>query len=148
MCQNTTTCVLVNMLAFVKAQSESVPEERFQIDALVDSMAVAIEEESTLDEGITVKLLFLIEQLRLATISPYGGRYSPSLANWSLSLYKQMLRENVLSLPSIRHLHILSKTFCMDTGLTGNIHSFVAARIKQISEREQHVVLIDEIYTG
>ena len=102
--------------------------------------------------GITGKLLFLIEQLRLATISPYRRRYSPSLLAcifvWessSPSLYKQILKENVLSVPSIRHLHSLSKTFCMDTGLTGNTHSFMVARIKQISEREQHVVLIDEI---
>ena len=37
----------------------------------------------------------------------------------------------------------------MDTGLTGNTHSFMVARIKQISERQRHVVLlIDEIYTA
>ena len=69
--------------------------------------------------------------------------------NSSPSLYKQMLKENVLSLPSICHLHSLSKTFCMDTGLTGNTHSFVVARIKQISKRERHIVLlIDGIYTA
>ena len=140
------------MLVFVRAQSENIPEQWFQIDALVDSLAVAIDEKSSLDERITGKLLFLIEQLRLATISPYRRRYSPSLLAcifvWessSPSLYKQILKENVLSVPSIRHLHSLSKTFCMDTGLTGNTHSFMVARIKQISEREQHVVLIDEI---
>ena len=57
--KNTDTCVIVNML---------------QIDALVDSLAVVIEEEFTLDERITGKLIFLIEQLRLATISPYRRR--------------------------------------------------------------------------
>ena len=126
------------MLAFVKAQTENVPEQRFQIHALVDSLAVAIEEESTLDERITGKLLFLIEHLRLATISPYGARYSPSLLayvlmweNSSPSLYKQMLKKNVLSQPSIRHLHSLSKTFCMDIGLADNTHSFIVASIKQ-----------------
>ena len=80
----TDTCVLVNMLAFVRAQSENVPEQRFQIDAFVDSLAVVIEEESTLDEIITGKLLFLIEQLRLATISPYGRWYSPILLAYAL----------------------------------------------------------------
>ena len=60
-----------------------------------------------------------------------------------------MLEENILSLPSIRHMHSLSKSVCMDIGLTGNTNSFVVARIKQISERERHVVfLIDEIYTA
>ena len=42
------------MLAFVKAHSENVPEQRFQIDPLVDCLAVAIE-ESTMDERITEK---------------------------------------------------------------------------------------------
>ena len=113
---NQSTSQPVNMLAFVKAQqSENVPEQRFQIDALVDSLAVAIEEESSLDERIKGRKLFLIEQLRLATISPYGRRYSPSLAyalmreNSSSSLYKQMLKANVLSLPPAQpvkdHLH-------------------------------------------
>ena len=41
----TDTCVLDNMLAFMKEQSENVPEQRFQIDDLVDSLAVAIEED-------------------------------------------------------------------------------------------------------
>ena len=59
------------MLVFVKALSENVPEQRFQIDALVDSLAVAFEKESRLDKRITGKLLFLIKQLTLATISPY-----------------------------------------------------------------------------
>ena len=63
------TCVLVN-IAFVKAQSKNVLEQRLQIDARVDSLAVAIEGESTLDERITGKLIFLIAQLRLATNSP------------------------------------------------------------------------------
>ena len=117
---------------------------------------MAIEEEFTLDERISGKLLLLVEQLRLASISPYGRRYSLSLLAYALiwensspSLYKQMLKQYVLSLPSIRHLHSLSKTFCMDTGLTGNTHSFIVARIKQIFEHERHVVLlIDEISTA
>ena len=41
--------VKISKLAFVKAQSENVPEQMFQIDTLVDSL---IEEESTLDERI------------------------------------------------------------------------------------------------
>jgi hypothetical protein len=150
------TGTLANMLAFVKAQSEKVPEQRFQIDALVDSLTAAIEEDSTLDERTTGKLLFLIEQLRLATISPYTRRYSPSLLAFALmwensspSLYKQMLKENVLSLPSIRHLHNLSTTFSMDTGQTDSTHSYMAARVNLLPERERHVVLlIDEIYTA
>lgn len=150
------TSALANMLAFVKAQSEKLPEHQFQIDGLVDSMAVVIESDSTLDERTKGKLLFLVEQLRLATISPHGRRYSPSLLalalmweNSSPSLYKQLLKENVLSLPSIRHLNSLSKTFCMETGLTGSTHSYMAARVKRLSERERHVVLlIDEIYTA
>ena len=105
--------------------------------SIFNRVAVAIEEESTLDERITGKILYLIEQLRLSTISHYGRRCSPSFLayafmweNSSPSLYKQMLKENVLSLHSIRHLHSLSKIFCMDTVLTGNTHSFMVARIK------------------
>ena len=52
-------------------------------------------------------------------------------------------------LASIRHLHRLSKTICMDTGLAGNTHSFMVTRMKQISELERYVVLlIDEIYAA
>ena len=117
---------------------------------------MAIEEVSTLDEKIAGKLFFFFELLRLATISPYARRYSPSLSayarvweNSSPSLYKQILKENVLSLHSIRYMHSLSNTLCMNTRQTGNTHSFVVVRIKQISERERHVVLlIDEIYTA
>jgi len=152
----TNTCTLANILAFVKAQSEKVPEQRFQIDTLVDSLATAIEEEFSLDESVNGKLLFLVEQLKLATMSPYRRRYSPSLLtlalmweNSSPSLYKQLIEENVLSLPSIRHLRTLSKAFSMDTGLTESTRSFLVARLKRLSERERHVVLIiDEIYTA
>ena len=110
-----------SQLAFVKAQWENVPEQKFQIDALVDSLGVAIEEESTLDERITRKLFYLIEQLRLATISPFGRRYFSSLLAYALmwdnsilSLYKKMLKENVLSIISIRHLHSVSTTNWQD----------------------------------
>ena len=124
-------CTLANILAIVKAQSEKVPGERLKIGLLVDNLATAIKDDSTLTERTQGKLFFLIEQFRLATTSPYGRRYSLNLLAFTLvweisnlSLYKQMLKEDILSLPCIRHLHSLSKTFCMDTGLTNSTQSY------------------------
>ena len=152
----TDTCLLVNMLAIVKAQSENVHEQKLHIDALVDSLAVAIEEESTLDERIIGKLFFLTEQLRLATISLYGRRYSSSLLAYTLVwenssplLYKQMLKENVVvstfHSPPAQHVKDL-----LHGHRTNWQHPLLHGYENQANFRTRAacIVLIDEIYTA
>ena len=86
----------------------------------------------------------------------YHFRYSSSLLAYALmwentspALYQQMIKENLLCLPSVRHLHSLSKGFAVETGLNKTTESYLAARVNLLSERERNVVLvIDEIYTA
>ena len=48
-----------------------------------------IQKDSTMYEVTTGKMLFLVEQLRLALLSPCSRRYSPSLLNYSLNLCRK-----------------------------------------------------------
>ncbi len=111
--------------------------------------------ESEMDEAIEKKLLFLLEQMHLA-IFPSNKRYSPALlamaSMWlssSSSLYKQIIDEDILSLPSVRHLKRISKALSVECGLTSSAKAYLTSRGKNLSTFEKAVVLIfDEIYTA
>ena len=56
---------LTNILAIAKAHSDNISKSLFDITSFIDSVAEAIEEDSTLmDEVTTGKMLVLIEQIK------------------------------------------------------------------------------------
>ena len=70
------------------------------------------------------RVSFISEQLKLCLVPSHARRYSPSLLacsvlweNASPSLYKQIISD-VITLPSIRHIHRLASAINIDTGLT------------------------------
>lgn len=93
------------------------------------------------------KILFLIEQLNLSFIpKPCNRRYSPSLlataAIWMTSspaTYKLLLKDNVLSLPSIRHLKSLTQPLAVNVGLSQDSVNYLEARAAHLNDQEKEV---------
>ena len=61
----TDACSLTNILAIAKAHSENISKSLFDITSFIDSVAEAIEEDSTMDEATTGKMQVLIEQFMI-----------------------------------------------------------------------------------
>ena len=150
------TSVALNIIAHLKNLSQGGDDES---KAYVQFLLSALEEITrtcdSFDDDMRKKLEFSIEQMRLCLKKKESRRYSPSLLacammwnNTSSSLYKQMLSENILCLPTIRHLQNLSSSISMNTGLTENTVLYLKARAKNLNDYEKNVLLIDEIYTA
>ena len=58
----TDACSLTNILANIKVNYENISKSLFDITSFIDSVVEAIEEDSTMDEVTTRKMLVLIEQ--------------------------------------------------------------------------------------
>ena len=58
----TDACSLTNILAIAKAHSDNISKSLFDITSFIDSVAEAIEEDSSMDEATTGNMLVLIEQ--------------------------------------------------------------------------------------
>ena len=101
------------------------------------------------------KLEFLIEQLKLFGKKPHQKRYSPSLLAMSVlwenaraNLYRQIVSEGVLSLPSPKYIKELSGSLSFGTGLPEGTVNYLRKRLESLCPRERLVaLLIDEVYT-
>ena len=67
----TDACSLTNILAIVKAHSDNISKSLFDIKSIIDSVAKAIEEDSTIDKATTGKMLVLIEQFMVLLRQKY-----------------------------------------------------------------------------
>ena len=65
----TDACSLMFILAIAKAHSDNISKSLFDITSFIDSVAEAIEEDSTMAEATTGKLLVLIEQLFMTILA-------------------------------------------------------------------------------
>ena len=64
----------------------------------------------------------------------------------SPALYRLMLEEDVLTLPSMSYLQRLSSAYDLETGLTSSSVAYLSERAKHLTELEKTVaVLIDEV---
>ncbi len=111
-----------NILAYLKARYES-PE--LSTEELIQQCAERLGEIDM--SAVTPKLVFLKEQLMLSTKPKFSRRYSGDLlataALWkttSPALYKQLLAEDLLTLPNSHHLQHLMKPLEVDAGLTAS----------------------------
>ena len=108
------------------------------------------------DESKARKFSSICEQLRLCSTPPNGRRYSSDLLacsvlweNTSSSLYKQIISEGCLTLPSVRHIHRLTSAISVDTGLKVNTIRYLNAHIIKLEGREKVVpIVMDEIHTS
>ena len=107
------------------------------IDVNIMKFCVELLEKLDLnDTSQRQKVSFISEQLKLCLVPSHARRYSPSLSacsvlweNTSPSLYKQILSEDVITLPNIRHIHRLASAISIDTGLTDSRVKYLNARI-------------------
>ena len=61
------------------------------------------------------------------------------------SLYKQIISEDILSWPSVRHIYILASAISVDIGLTDSKMRY----LEELDEREKVVsIVMDEIYSS
>ena len=95
---------------------------------LLDETPLAAQEEK--------KLGFLKEQLFLLSKPIQGRRYSPSLLGlsimWNQSsacLYKQILADGVLTLPSMKHIRRLTSALSVDYNLLDSTMTYLEARV-------------------
>ena len=100
------------------------------------------------------KLEFIKEQLSLMYSKRNGGRYSHSLlcmaTMWhdiSPATYNQMLADNVLTLPSPRHLRRLTSALKADLDLADSSIKYLTVRKEKLAEKDLKVaVLLDEVH--
>ncbi len=143
-----------NILAYLQAKSRK--DETKLARKFIQNCVTDLEEISLGEEHLDQKLTFLCEQLQLLTVPKNARKYSPDLLSAALlwkttspALYKQLLAEGHLTLPSLSHLQRLSKAFTTDSGMSSSALSYLKLRIQGLSEREKLVVLlIDEIYSA
>ena len=65
------------------------------------------------------------------------------------SLYKQILSEGVLTLPSTRTLYRLSSSLTVDTGFSDSALKYTKLRTENLNEFERKIsILIDEVHTS
>lgn len=129
---------ILNIIAFLKSKIEQNEEaEPSQIiQSCVKNLRQCIN-KMTKEESD--RIVFLSEQLNLLTTKPFTRRYSPSLIatsilweNISPALYKQIVSEGLLCLPSSRHLKSYTSAVNVDSGLPDSTIKYLRARIAGI----------------
>ena len=129
------------------------PQASDVINNSIQQLSIASEQE--IGEIQSKRLSFVIEQLTLLQKDPSRWRYSTSFLwtaiTWlktSPALYRTLLRDNLICLPSISYLKQLSKAFSLETGLSKATLSYLKERVKHLDERQKTVaLLIDEVST-
>lgn len=109
-----------------------------------------------LDQHEERKMAFAIEQIDLAVTSPKRRRYSPTTLamtalwlNVSTAGYKYLLRDDVLTLPSISHLKSLCSSLSTSSGFSQQTRDYLRARASSLNDRERIVsLIIDEVYNA
>ena len=104
-----------------------------------------------------IEISFIIEQIRLCVIdNSRDRRYSQALLGmtsmWnstSSTLYKQILNEGVITLPSTRTLYRLSSAITVDTGFNDSALKYIKLRTENLNQFERKMsILIDEVYAS
>ena len=139
-----------NILAFLKNYEDT--GKQTEMESFLFLMENCIEDWQ-MAEKLKQKWLFNLEQLRLSISKK--KKYSQSTLsmalNWLLTspcLYRQILNEEMLSLPSSGYLKRLSRAFSVTTGFDQTALKYVEERTRNLNELEKKMVcIIDEIHT-
>jgi len=138
-----------NILAHLREISRST---KSVCNGLVHSLETVVAKEE--NDIIKRKLSFLLEQVALTTSKKKN--YSADLLSLSVlwektspALYKSMLKENLITLPSVRHLQRLSSAISVETGFDEKSIAYIKTRTKSLTDKEKNIILIgDEIHTA
>lgn len=143
---------ILNLLTFLKNRLESSPlSNNHQIVAAIDSLTLFKECTDDVDDFRWCD--FILEQLELRLVNRFGRRYSSNLAVFSFSIYamsskayESILSQNILILPSIRHLQRLLVKLSAKNEATD---AYLRLRLEKLNMFERSVMLLtDEIYVA
>ena len=145
---------VTNILAFLNALSDSAPNTKDVVEFCVKKLKSASKEfQDSNNEDLNLKLEFLIEQLQLSVTPTMGRRYSPRLL-WSActwmrtgpAVYRLLLADRTLTLPTMSHLQRLSSSYSLESGLSSSTIAYLSKRIEGLNQSERIVeLLIDEV---
>ena len=144
---------VVVLLTYLENDSKNVKPE-----TVVSNVAAQLEtllETNAIDQEKKSKVQFLIEQLQLLHKVPTRRRYELStlatcmtLFKTSPAAYKELLSDNILTLPSVQHLRRLSSALTVDLEFSESTVSYLKARFSRLNERERVIsILLDEVKT-
>ena len=147
------TSDISNILAFLNGAYEDVSSLRDPIQDSIDILLKFCQDAGPARPELARKIEFITEQLRLSKASKFGRKYSTKFIlttlQWmktSPALYRLMLDEDLLTLPSLSYLQRLSSSYDLETGLTSSSLAYLSERAKHLSEQEKNVaILIDEV---
>ena len=145
---------LVNLLAAIKSRAASFHTDPCNLEHFLKKIEDFEGYENPEQE---LKVAFALEQLNLALKPKMGRRYSPDMLSCALqwmktspALYRQLLDEGLLTLPSVNHLQKISTALNVETGeLSESTLNYLRLRIKKLNDWERNCILIvDEIYSA
>ncbi|QQP39506.1 Putative LOC101234561, partial [Caligus rogercresseyi] len=146
---------LINLIAHARNKPDN---QRTEVDTY--EQCYQLLEGTLVQEGCSEetkkKVAFLMEQLKLLKKKENARRYSPTLLavaclweNTSPSLYRMILHDGFLTLPSSSHLNRLSRAFSVESGVSEGTKAYLKARAGKLNEREKIVaLLVDEVATA
>lgn len=146
---------LCNILSALKSFSEDFSSRPEALTSLVHDFKSRMFQVQFGENRTARKLNFLLDQLTMVVTSgKKQRRYSSELlacsALWqtmSPALYRHLLTDDVLCLPSVQHLKRLTSPLDSETGISEKNKIYLQERLKSLTEREKIMVLMaDEIY--
>ena len=148
---------LSNVLAHLKSLYEGkAATDDFSRISFLSNKLEELSKQDGVSEDISLKLKFWTEQIRLSLVKKKARRYSPDTlamaTMWSTTspaLYKQLLQEDLIALPSQGYLKRLTQALNVSTGLSAETITYIQTRVKGLTEREKIMLLMmDEIHTA
>ena len=145
---------VTNILAFLNSFADSSQQKYIGLEDCIEQLNSTIQNDQSLSVEVAQKLSFLVDQLQLA-LQPsksrrYRANYLWTCIKWlktSPALYKQILQDGLLTLPSISHLKRLSNAYSLETGLSDVTTAYLGERYKSLTDRQKVVsLIIDEVY--
>ena len=145
---------ILNLLAFLRSYKGTEKVEDV-IEHCIRKLNAAIAE---CDENLFIfkKLSFIKSQLKLVKQAGLSRRYPPTFIWTALSwfktspaLYRLLLSDGLMTLPSIGYLKQISGSFSLETGLSTCVITYLDTRIKHLEENQKTVsLLIDEVFSS
>ena len=138
----------LNLLAFLTADTTS---QSLRLEYIVSLLEEYLHNNST-DETEFKKMSFITEQLHLMKKKPQNRRYSKNtiltstiLQSHSTACYEALVKNDILTLPSVSSIRRICHGFQCDT--EQQMKDYLVLRRKNLNEFEANVVLIfDEMY--
>ena len=145
---------LLNICAFLKNWDREEVKTS-QLESVLALMEKAIKEAAVEESDTYQKWSFHLEQLQLSLKKKKARKYTPELLamsmmwkNTSPALYRQLLEEDILCLPSVSYLQRLQSAFNFTTGFDASTKKYLKARVSTLKEYEKIMVcMIDEVHT-